>query len=62
MVKYKVITGNGGAEMDVRGYVSAYDAASGKMVWRFFTVPGDPRLLPESKPMEMAAKTWTGDA
>ncbi|MDM4769186.1 PQQ-dependent dehydrogenase, methanol/ethanol family [Solimonas sp. SE-A11] len=62
VVKDKVIIGNGGAEMGVRGYVSAYDAASGKLLWRFFTVPGDPRQPPENKAMEMAQKTWAGDA
>ena len=40
----KVFIGNGGAEFGVRGYVSAYDADTGEMVWRFFTVPGDPSL------------------
>src|ERR1700730_5243350 len=35
VVKGKVIIGNGGAEMSVRGYVSAYDAEAGKMIWRF---------------------------
>jgi outer membrane protein assembly factor BamB len=48
VVKGKVIIGNGGAEMGVRGYVSAYDADTGDMVWRFYTVPGDP-----SRPFEV---------
>lgn len=39
VVKGKVIIGNAGAELGVRGYVTAYDAGSGKKVWRFFTVP-----------------------
>lgn len=38
-VKGKVLIGNGGAEFGVRGYVSAYDAASGKLAWRFYTTP-----------------------
>src|SRR5690606_18538059 len=38
----KVIIGNGGAEFGVRGYVTAYDAESGKQLWRFYTVPGGP--------------------
>ncbi len=42
IVKGKVLIGNGGAEFGVRGYVSAYDAQKGKLVWRFYTVPGDP--------------------
>lgn len=39
VVKGKVMIGNGGAEYGVRGYVSAYDAASGKLAWRFYTTP-----------------------
>ena len=58
IVKDKVIIGNGGAEYGVRGYVSAYDAASGQMAWRFWTVPGDPAKGFESPDVEMAAKTW----
>jgi glucose dehydrogenase len=38
----KVLIGNGGAELGARGYVTAYDAADGKQIWRFYTVPGDP--------------------
>ena len=56
----KVFIGNGGAEFGVRGYVTAYDTASGEQVWRFFTVPGDPSLPFEHPEMEMAAKTWKG--
>ncbi len=33
-----MIIGNGGAEFDVRGFVSAYDAETGKLNWRFYTV------------------------
>ena len=47
IVKGMVLIGNGGGEMGVRGYVTAYDADDGKQVWRFYTVPGDP-----SKPFE----------
>ena len=60
IVKGKVIIGNGGAEFGVRGYITAYDAESGKQAWRFYTVPGDPSKGFESKAMEMAAATWTG--
>jgi quinohemoprotein ethanol dehydrogenase len=56
----KVIIGNGGAELGVRGYITAYDAANGKELWRFYTVPGDPSKPFESETMQMAAKTWTG--
>jgi quinohemoprotein ethanol dehydrogenase len=60
IVDGKVLIGNGGAEYGVRGYVTAYDALSGELVWRFYTVPGDPSLPFESPAMEAAAKTWTG--
>ncbi|HEV1996331.1 MAG TPA: PQQ-dependent dehydrogenase, methanol/ethanol family [Candidatus Acidoferrum sp.] len=60
VVKGKVLIGNGGAEFGVRGYISAYDANTGKMVWRFYTVPGDPSQPYESPILEKAAKTWTG--
>jgi len=39
VVKGKVIIGNGGGELGVRGYVTAYDAETGEKVWRFYTVP-----------------------
>ena len=45
----------------VRGYVTAYDAETGKQLWRFYIVPGDPAKGFENKAMEMAAKTWTGE-
>ncbi|HZD52745.1 MAG TPA: PQQ-dependent dehydrogenase, methanol/ethanol family, partial [Woeseiaceae bacterium] len=57
----KVVIGNGGAEFGVRGYVSAFDAATGERAWRFYTVPGDPSKPFESKAMERAAETWTGE-
>ncbi|MBF8780359.1 PQQ-dependent dehydrogenase, methanol/ethanol family [Pseudomonas fulva] len=62
VVNGKVIIGNGGAEFGVRGYVTAYDAETGKQAWRFFTVPGDPKLPAENKAMEIARQTWHGDA
>ena len=61
IVNGKVVIGNGGAEFGVRGFVTAYDADTGKLVWRFYTVPGDPSLPYESPEMEMAARTWTGE-
>ncbi len=36
----KVLVGVSGAEYEIRGHVSAYEAASGNLVWRFFTIPG----------------------
>jgi quinohemoprotein ethanol dehydrogenase len=61
VVKGKVIIGNGGSEYGVRGYVSAFDSATGKIAWRFYTVPGDPSMGFESPAMERAAKTWSGE-
>lgn len=61
IAKGLVIIGNAGAEYGVRGYVSAYAADSGKLAWRTYTVPGDPSKGFESKAMEQAAKTWSGD-
>jgi quinohemoprotein ethanol dehydrogenase len=61
IAKGKVIIGNGGAEIGVRGYVSAYDAKDGKLAWRFYTVPGDPSKPYENEQMRAAAKTWSGD-
>jgi quinohemoprotein ethanol dehydrogenase len=61
IVKGKVIIGNGGGEFAVRGYLSAYDAETGNLIWRFYTVPGDPSKPFENKAMEAAAKTWSGD-
>jgi len=56
----KVVIGNAGSEYGVRGYITAYDAENGRQVWRFYTVPGDPKQGFESKAMEMAAATWHG--
>ena len=61
IIKDKVLIGNGGAEYGVRGYVSAYDAATGEQAWRFYTVPGNPADPYETKALEEAAKTWRGD-
>ena len=61
VVKGRVLIGNGGAELGVRGYLSAYDAETGKLSWRFYTVPGDPSKPFESPAMERAAKTWKGE-
>jgi quinohemoprotein ethanol dehydrogenase len=58
----KVVIGFGGGDFGaVRGYVTAYDTNTGKQLWRWWTVPGDPSKGFENKAMEMAAKTWTGE-
>src|SRR5712672_1150915 len=61
VIKGRVVIGNSGNEYGVRGYVSAYDADTGKLVWRFYTVPGDPSKPFENDAMAMAAKTWQGE-
>jgi quinohemoprotein ethanol dehydrogenase len=54
-----VVIGNGGAEYDVRGYVSAFDTETGKLKWRFWVVPRDPKLGAQDHPdLEAAIKTW----
>jgi quinohemoprotein ethanol dehydrogenase len=60
IVKDKVIIGNGGSELGVRGYVSAYGIEDGAMAWRFYTVPGNPEEGFESPALERAANTWGG--
>jgi len=61
VVKGNVIIGNSGAEYGVRGYVSAYDAETGDMAWRWYTVPGNPADGFENEAMRRAAETWTGE-
>ena len=60
-----VVIGNSGGDVGSRGYMSAYDAETGKQVWKFYIVPGDPKKMPEGaasdSAMPMAAKTWTGE-
>jgi PQQ-dependent dehydrogenase (methanol/ethanol family) len=56
-----IIIGNGGAELGVRGYVSAYDVTTGEMKWRFYTVPGDRNKPQENAALEAALETWSGD-
>jgi len=62
IVKDRIIIGNGGSEMGVRGYVSAYAVTDGELLWRFHTVPGNPADGFESEAMRAAAKTWGGGA
>ena len=60
----KVFVGNAGSESRKknRGYVSAYDADSGRFLWRFHTVPSPDPAENTTPAMKMAAKTWSGDA
>jgi quinohemoprotein ethanol dehydrogenase len=56
----RVIVGSSGADFaGVRGYVSAYDLASGALAWRFYTVPRDPKEGPQNQAhLEKAVATW----
>lgn len=57
----KVIVGHGGADSgNTRGYVTAYDADTGKQLWRFYTVPGNP-AVDQDETTHIAAKTWFGE-
>src|SRR5437867_6939419 len=53
VVKDKVIIGTAGGEYGIRGFLAAYDAATGKEAWRFHTTPG---------PGEPGHETWAGDS
>jgi alcohol dehydrogenase (cytochrome c) len=48
-----VVSGTAGGEQGARGFVAAYDQATGKEVWRFWTVPA---------PGEPGSETWKGKA
>jgi len=66
VAKGKVFVGLSGGEYGARGFAAAYDAETGKEVWRFWTVPGDPAKGYEAAPQQkdalaMAAKTWHGE-
>jgi alcohol dehydrogenase (cytochrome c)/quinohemoprotein ethanol dehydrogenase len=65
IVKGRVVIGNGGAEMGVRGYVTAYDAETGKQAWRFYTVPNKPGVKDNAASDEIHEKltqqTWAGN-
>ncbi len=49
VVKDKVIVGVGGGEYGIRGFIAAYDVATGKEAWRFYTIPA---------PGEQGSETW----
>ena len=61
VAKGKVFIGGAGGEFGVRGWIAAFDAETGRQVWRFWTVPGDPAKGYETAALERAAKTWTGE-
>ena len=53
VVKGRVIVGTSGGDDGVRGFVAAYDAITGKMLWRFWTIPA---------PGEPGSESWPGDS
>jgi quinohemoprotein ethanol dehydrogenase len=57
----RVIIGNGGADFGTRGYVTAYDQATGREAWRFYVAPGTPDQNKGDPAMERAAATWRGE-
>ena len=57
----KVFIGASGGEFGVRGWIAAFDAETGKEVWRFWNVPGDPAKGFENSKLAEAAKTWSGE-
>ena len=65
MARDLVLIGNSGADLGVRGYVSAYHHDTGRLAWRFYTVPGNPQLGPDGaasdRVLPMMAATWTGE-
>jgi len=52
VVKDKVIVGTSGGDDGVRGFIASYDAQSGKLAWRLWTIPG---------PGELGAESWPGN-
>ena len=53
VVKDSVIVGTSGGDSGVRGFVAAYDAVTGNLKWRFWTIPG---------PGEFGSSSWPGDS
>ncbi len=53
IIKDKVIVGTAGGEYGIRGFIAAYDAKTGKEVWRFYTIPA---------PDEPGGNSWAGDS
>ena len=61
IAKGKVIIGVSGGDRPTRGFFDAYDAATGRRAWRFYTVPGDPSKPFENAAMRKAAETWDNE-
>ena len=52
-VNEKIIVGTSGGDDGVRGFVAAYHADTGKLAWRFWTIPA---------PGEFGSESWPGDS
>jgi alcohol dehydrogenase (cytochrome c) len=70
VIKNKVIVGNSGAELGVRGWVVALDAGNGKEVWRAYSTGPDRDVLigpnfkpfyPDHRGADLGTKTWSGE-
>jgi alcohol dehydrogenase (cytochrome c) len=53
VVKDKVIVGTAGGDGPIRAFLAAFDAKTGKEIWRFYTIPA---------PGEVGHETWSGDS
>jgi PQQ-dependent dehydrogenase (methanol/ethanol family) len=71
VVHGKVIVGNSGGEMGVRGWLTALDGATGRLVWRAYATGPDRDVLigpgfhphyPQDRGVDLGVKTWPGDA
>jgi PQQ-dependent dehydrogenase (methanol/ethanol family) len=70
VVHDKVLVGNSGAELGVRGWIKALDAGSGKEIWRAYTTGPDQEVLigpnfkpfyPDHRGTDLGVKTWPGE-
>lgn len=53
IIKDKVLVGTAGGELGIRGFLAAYDAKTGRQLWKFKTIP---------EPGEPGNETWGGDS
>jgi alcohol dehydrogenase (cytochrome c) len=62
VVKDKVLVGTSGGDDGVRGFVAAYEAMTGKLAWRFWTIPAPGEFGSQSWPKELylhgGGTTW----
>lgn len=60
VLRGKVLIGNGGGDSGERGFLAAYDAATGREVWRFNVVPGSDAENRSDPAMARAVASWQG--